>query len=79
MIKIELNPATVIECIETDAATGARWFSRSDCVNRVPIREIPPTVQVTRRERAGCTPQPSYIHGPWVTIGTRQPLYTRSK
>ena len=29
--------------------------------------------------RRGCTPQPSYIHGPWVTIGNRQPLYTRGK
>jgi hypothetical protein len=29
--------------------------------------------------RRGCTPQPSYIHGPWVTAANRQPLYTRSK
>ena len=29
--------------------------------------------------RPGCIPQPSYIHGPWVTSVNRQPRVTRSK
>ena len=45
---------------------------------QVRIHVIAPTVQVTRRERAGCTPQPSYIHGPWLS-GRRQLGFTRSE
>ena len=33
----------------------------------------------TRPMRRGTVPQPSYIHGPWVTAANRQPLYTRSE
>ena len=29
--------------------------------------------------RRGAVPQPSYIHGPWVTAANRPPRFTRSE
>ena len=45
---------------------------------KVRVHVIAPPLQVTRREKAGCPPQPSYIHGPWLS-GRRQLGFTRSE